>query len=815
MSEAAFESALNPAGAPEAEADVPARAEAGRRVSILFPTPLPKAFDYLSPRIAETADSKAFSGEGASVGLSPGTFVEAPFAGRRLLGVVWPADGNTPAPPLNKLKEVTRVFDAPPLAPSVLDFIAWTASYTMAPLGAVLRLVMRGGDALRPPAARYGYRATASSRAGPAELKLTPAREAVLSAAAEPLSAALLLSVKELAEKAGAGEGVVRGLVKAGALEKVAIDPDPLFDSPQPDFAPPVLSQEQSAAAEGLRRHVLGEAVSGEERGASGAVLLDGVTGAGKTEVYLEAVAAVLAADPTAQILVLIPEIALTLPFLQRVEARFGAAPAPWHSDLTAAQRRRTWRRVADGSARIVVGARSALFLPFKKLRLIVVDEEHESAYKQEDGVVYQGRDLAVARGARGGFPVVLASATPSLETVVNVDQGRYDIVRLKSRFGPARLPSVGLIDLRRTPPERLSPPVEPPIEPGAENGGGEMRRPDSASEKRGAETWLSPPLVAAVDETLARNEQALLFLNRRGYAPLTICRKCGARMKSPHSDSWLVEHRFENKLVCHHTGFSMPKPKACPSCKAVDALHPCGPGVERIAEEAKKRWPTARLGILSSDTAATPQAMRVVLDAMADGAIDILVATQVVAKGHHFPGLTLVGVVDADMGLSGGDLRAGERTFQLLSQVAGRAGRSDAPGRALLQTHQPDAPVFQALVANDRDAFLAAEAAGRDALGFPPYGRLAAIILRSENEKTLREAAAAHRDALIAADGVEVMGPAPAPIYRVRGEARMRFLVKARRDVSVQRFMGAWLKRIKLPNAVRRSVDIDPYSFL
>ncbi|MEO1014981.1 MAG: primosomal protein N' [Pseudomonadota bacterium] len=727
------------------------------RVRVLFPTPLDKPFDYLPP-------------ENAAVRSPPGAFVVAPFGGRSRIGVVWPDDLaplHEALTPLEKLKRIERVVDAPPLEADVLAFIRWTADYTMAPLGAALRLVIRSGDVAVRPAPHKAYVFTPDAEARLAG-RVTAARRRALAAAAAPAR------VADIAGVANVGEGVVRGLIKAGALAPVELDPDAPFAPPDLRRAGAALSPEQAAASDRLRDHA---------RTGEGALLLDGVTGSGKTEVYLEAIAAALAQDEDAQALIMIPEIALTLPFLTRVADRFGAEPAAWHSELGAAARRRAWRRVADGSARIVVGARSALFLPYKKLRLIVVDEEHETAYKQEDGVVYQGRDLAVARGVRARFPVILVSATPSLESVVNVDKGRYGLARLRARFGGATTPPVNLVDMRRDPPEK--------------------------------DAWLSPVAVEEITRTLDAGEQALLFLNRRGYAPMTICRKCGERMKSPHSDAWLVEHRFENRLVCHHTGFSMPKPSACPACKAVDSLRPCGPGVERIAEEALARWPAARHEILSSDTAPTAAAMRGVLDRMEAGDIDLLVATQVVAKGHHFPNLTLVVVVDADMGLAGGDLRAGEKTYQLLSQVAGRAGRAAKPGRALLQTHQPAAPVFQALKDGDRDAFLAAEADGRAALGFPPYGRLAAVILRSKDEAALKATADAHRRALFPADGVEVMGPAPAPIYRLRGEMRMRFLVKARRNVNVQAFLADWLGRAKTPNAVRRAIDIDPYSFV
>lgn len=719
------------------------------RVSVLFPLPLPKPYDYLCDDPAP----------------APGCFVSAPFGPREVAGVVWPSEGE--APPPEKMKTVSQRFDAPPLAREIVDFIDWAAAYTMFPKGALLRMTMRVADALEGPKMQTAY---VRARAAPEDLRLTAQRKAVLAAAGDvPMSAAAL------AAAAGVSEAVARGLADAGALERVEVDPDPPFAPPDLARAGRGLSEDQQDAADMIEDVVA--------RGGHRAILIDGVTGSGKTEVYFEAVAAALKKDPEAQALILLPEIALTLPFLARVEERFGAAPAPWHSDLTAAQRRRTWRRVAEGQARLVVGARSSLFLPFPKLRLIVVDEEHDGAYKQEEGVIYHARDLAVARGSLAGFPVVLASATPSLETVVNIDEGRYDAVGLSSRFADAALPDIRLVDMREHSPE--------------------------------AGKWLSPLLCDAVSENLSVGEQSLLFLNRRGYAPLTLCRRCGHKMTAPGSDTMLVEHRFENRLVCHHTGFSMPKPSACPACNAVDSLAPCGPGVERVAEEARERWPRARTVILSSDTAASPRTMRETLDDMREGRVDIMIATQVAAKGHHFPNLTLVGVVDADLGLAGGDLRAAERTYQLLSQVTGRAGRAEKPGRALLQTYQPEAPVLAALASGDRDAFLAAEAAGRRELGFPPYGRLAAITLRSLDEKALDAAANRLRAAAPRADGVEVLGPARAPIYRLRGMARMRLLVKTRRNVNLQAYLADWLAAVKLPGAVRVAVDINPYSFL
>ena len=722
------------------------REPAGDRVKVVLPVPPGRAYDYISR-------------DGP---LPRGTFVLAPFGPQMVAGVVW-GEGGEEAIAAARLKSISRRFPAPPVSGEVLDFIAWAAAYTATPLGPMLRLLMRSGDYLVPPAG-----ATVVSYAD-AVVRMTPQRRAALEAAKSgPLSTA------ELAARAGVGSSVIRGLVEAGALVETTVDPDPPFARPDTNRIGKPLSAEQARAATVLL------AQCREPRARP--ILLDGVTGAGKTEVYIEAIADALGRDPEAQTLILLPEIALTLPFLARVEERFGAAPAAWHSDMTPAARRRVWRRVLEGQARLVVGARSALFLPFRTLRMIVVDEEHDGAYKQEDGVIYQARDLAVARGRLAGFPVILASATPSLETVVNVEQGRYDIVRLASRFGGASLPDLGIVDMRESPPE--------------------------------AGRWLSPRVVEGVERALSEGGQALLFLNRRGYAPLTICRRCGHRMKAPDSDTWLVEHRFENRLVCHHTGFSMPKPAACPACNAVGGLSACGPGIERIAEEAAERWPHSRLAVLSSDSSG-PAQTRATLDAMKAGEIDILIATQIVAKGHTFPRLVFVGVVDADLGLAGGDLRAAERTFQVLSQVTGRAGRVDRPGRALLQTYHPQSALMQALARGDRDAFLAAEVEGRRQQSFPPFGRLAAIILRSRNERVLAETARAHRAAAPPVHGVDLWGPAPAPIYRLRGEARIRFLVRTGRDFHLQAWLADWLEKVKLPGAVRRTVDIDPYSFL
>jgi primosomal protein N' (replication factor Y) len=662
------------------------------------------------------------------------------------------------------LKPVAGRMETPPLPAESLAFIDWAARYAVDQPGQPLAIALRGSSAPKAKAERV------TVATGKAPTRPTPAREKVLAAVQ-----AAALSPAALARAAGVGSGVVHALIADGVLAEQLREAAVAYPEPDPGHAAPRLNPSQAAA--------LGELEAMIGGGRFGVALVDGVTGAGKTEVYLEAAAATLRRDPQGQVLILLPEIALTQAVIARIAERFGAEPAAWHSGIAPTQRRRVWDAVATGQCRIVVGARSALFLPFGRLRLIVVDEEHDGSYKQEDGFIYHARDLAVARGKLGDAPVILASATPSLETLWNAESGRYRWLKLASRHGGAVLPEVSLIDLRETPPDHGH--------------------------------WLSPPLVQAMVETLTRGEQVLLFLNRRGYAPLVLCRACGERLKAPDTESWLVEHRYTGRLVCHLTGFSMPKPDRCPYCGAKESLASVGPGVERVEEETRERFPDARIAVFSSDTVPGAEAARELIRAMTEGEIDILIATQGAAKGHNFPHLTLVGVVDADLGLRGGDLRAGERTFQLLTQVAGRAGRRAKSGRALLQTYAPEHPVMQALRDGDRDAFLALELSEREAVRLPPYGRLAALIVSGVDppalDRFLRDLAAAAPNA----EGVDVFGPADPPFSLVRGRRRKRFLVRADRNVDLQAFLAAWRARVKVPGSVRLTIDVDPYSFL
>lgn len=714
------------------------------RVSILFPLPLPEPFDYLVP---------------AEMVLQPGDHVRAPLGKRSARGVVWAVKAG---PGERKLKPVEGPAGGPPLPAGIRRFVDWLARYLVQSPGIVLRSVLRSTDALKPSPTETVYlRGTGEPD------RMTDARQRVIDA----VMALREASAADIAREAGVTASVVKGLVKSGALTEQVRLVDAPFDDPDPDGEGLTLTLMQAEAAGVLRRLA--------RAGGFQAALLDGVTGSGKTEVYFEAIAEILRLEPDAQILIMLPEIALTEAVLSRFEARFGAEPALWHSGAGPKARRRTWREVAEGRARIVVGARSSLFLPFPNLRMIVVDEEHDPTYKQDEGLPYQGRDLAVVRAKIEGAMVILASATPSLESLANAQAGRYVHVRLAARPGAAILPEIDTIDLREHPAEKGR--------------------------------WMSPPLIEAVRETLERGEQSLLYLNRRGYAPLVLCRTCGHRMVSPDTQSYLVEHRYTGRLVCHVTGFSMPKPKHCPGCNAEDSLTSIGPGVERVAEEAKLTFPEARVEIYSSDSRAGAE----IVSSMERGEIDILVGTQIAAKGHNFPGLTLVGVIDADLGLAGGDPRAGERTFQTLVQVAGRAGRAERPGRALLQTHQPEHDAIQALIAGDRDAFLDMEFMVRESLGLPPFGRLAAIGFMSMNLETLDRVANDYAAKAPNSEGIEIWGPAEPPRAMIRGWHRRRILVRADKEIDISAYLRAWSNRVKAPPSVRVSIDVEPYSFI
>lgn len=735
---------------PQGEAQ---RFSAGAQVAVLLPLPVTSAYDYKVPEGVE---------------LAAGDIVEVPLGRRFEVGVVWGPGRHEVRP--EKLREIVHRLDVPPVPEVSRRFIDWAAAYTLQSPGALLRIAINPARRWVPPQPVTAIAASGLSLAA-AGVKATPAREKVMAA----VGAATFPTATALAAKAGVSSGVIRQLIDAGALRNVPLPYASPFDALSPDHARPRLEVAQGQAAAVLVSKV-GEGFS--------ATVLDGVTGSGKTEVYFEAVAAALKAGQ--QALILLPEIALTAQSLARFSARFGGAPALWHSDLNYKSRRETWAGVATGDARVVIGARSALFLPFRDLGLIVVDEEHESAFKQEDGAIYHARDMAVVRAREGAIPIVLSSATPSLESIINVRKGRYAKVHLPTRFNAAAMPRISIIDMKANPPEK-----------------GAWGR-----------AWLAPPLVNAVNRTLESGEQALLFLNRRGYAPLTLCRACGHRLHCPRCTAWLVEHKLTRRLQCHHCGFSARQPESCSSCGAKDSFVPCGPGIERVAEEAVARWPDANVRAVASDTLERPSAVQELIDDILNHRIDILVGTQVLAKGHHFPGLTLVGVVDADLGLSGWDLRAAERTHQLLHQVAGRAGRAEKPGHVYLQTHDPSHPVMRALATGESEAFMESEIEAREMLSMPPFGRLTALILSGPDEVAVIAAGRTLAAKAPQGDGIEVLGPAPAFMALLRGVHRHRLLLKTGRGQPPQALVQAWLEAVKIPSSVRVQIDVDPYNF-
>jgi len=714
--------------------------------------------DVLIPLALDTAYSYAVP-DGLT--LQEGDVVQVPLGTREVAGVVWSLRPGSGA----NFKAVTGRIEAPSLSPNMRKFLDWVAWYTLAPKGSALAMGLKLVDGERPEAVRVGVRLV-----GTLPKRMTPARQRVVDAARD----GLVRLKRDLAQEAGVSAGVLDGLIDEGTLETVTLLAEPAADIPDPDFRHNDLSEDQRAAADTL-------VVTLAEDHAP-VTLLEGVTGSGKTEVYFEAVAEAIRQGR--QALILMPEIALTAQFLDRFAARFGVKPATWHSGVTGRKRERLYAGIASGDVKVVAGARSALFLPYAKLGLIVVDEEHETAYKQEDGVHYHARDMAVVRGRIENASVVLASATPSIESRVNVERGRYRHVQLPERFGGRQLPHIRAVDLRR--------------------------------EQVPKGRWLSPALVAAMEENLGRGEQVLLFLNRRGYAPLTLCRACAHRYECPNCSAWLVEHRFRRALVCHHCGHVERTPQACIACGSIDSLVSCGPGVERIAEEVAELFPDRRGIMLSSDFPGGTERLRRELAAIAAGEFDIVIGTQLVAKGHNFPLMTLVGVLDADIGLTSGDPRAAERTFQLLQQVTGRAGRGEKPGRALVQTWQPDHPVIAALVSGDAERFYREETRVRELAGLPPFGRLASLIVSAAE----REAAEAHARAMARIaeppPGVAVLGPAEAPLALIRGRYRFRLLVKTEREVDLQGYLRAWMARCpKVKGNTRVTIDVDPQSFL
>ena len=726
-------------------------------VGVLLPLPFNDVFDY------KIEDNPVL-----------GELVRVSFGREVVVGAVWKL-GKSSNLDDAKIKPVIERLNFPPLSPELIKFIDFVANYNMAFKGLVLKMALSVRAVFDDAKMTTLYKLSGKTLAE-AKLKNSDARWRVMD-----LLKHFPYTRAEIAKGAGVGQMVIKTMIDAGVLEPFQVEAKKSFALPNANFAKVNLTSEQQAAADILCAKV-GNGFS--------VTLIDGVTGSGKTEVYFEAVSQALQSGK--QVLIMVPEISLTTQWLGRFEKRFGVKPACWHSGLGTRERIDNWIGIVENRAKVIVGARSALFLPYADLGLIVIDESHDHSFKQEDVVNYQGRDMAVVRAKMEQVPIILATATPDLETICNVESGKYDVVKLQSRFAAAQLPDIKIIDLKKDKPQKYP------------NDKGQLNV-----------AWLAPTLVNALKDNLEKGEQSMLFLNRRGYAPLTICRDCGYRIQCPNCTAWLTEHRKSKSLVCHHCGSTTSIPSRCPDCGSEEGLTACGPGVERVAEEVTRRFPTARIGILSSDITSTLNEVSEVIAQMERQEIDIIIGTQILAKGHHFPSLTLVGIVDADLGLMGSDLRASEQTFQLLSQVSGRAGRGDKKGTVFLQTLYPENAVLQALLNNDRAKFIELEKQSRRILKLPPFGKLAAVIVSGTNQEQVEKIAVYLGQSAPNTDMISTLGPAPAPIFMLRGKYRFRLLLKTARSINIQEVLRVWLKRVQIPQGVRVEVDIDPYSFM
>ena len=738
--------------------DIAPMTSAADIIQIAVPLPLrrkaPLVYDYKA---------------GIAQGLPLGTIVKVPLGKREVWGIIM-ALGASKEVREDRLKEVSEIADCPALAEAHLRFLKSVSQWTLAPFGMVMKMMLSTPKAFDPPIMVTHYKKADST----IEARLTPKRARILSFLDDGLS----LDAQTLASETGTSPAIIKNMAQAGLLASYDLPKIHRLPEPVPDFNPVTLSDEQAEIAQAIAHQC--------EEGYS-AHLIDGVTGSGKTEIYFHLVAEQIRAQK--QVMILLPEIALTTAWQSRFEARFGVKPLIWHSSVSASQRRHIWRAALEGQPMVVVGARSALFLPFTNLGLIIIDEEHEQAFKQEDMVFYHARDMAVMRAHIEQVPIILATATPSLESWVNAKgdegagQARYHYWQLRSRIGGAHLPDIEMVDLKKD---------KPP-----------------------AGRWLSTKLIKHIETALNQQSQTLLYLNRRGYAPLSICEACGDKGVCSACDSWLVTHRLSGSRQCHHCGYRQPLRNECQSCGTEGQMRAYGPGVERLAEEVGMLFPEARYCIFSSDTASRPEVAAEMIRAITENEVDIIIGTQMAAKGHHFPHLSLVGIVDADLGLAGGDLRAAERTYQILSQASGRAGRAHIKGKALLQSYEPDNAVFTALTAQDRDAFLALETDMRRQAFMPPFAKLAAVILSAADISLVEGFAAQMAAQKPHYKDVDIFGPAPAPIARIRGRHRIRFLIRTPKDVDIQQILRDWTEKLSIPSGILLQIDIDPYNFL
>lgn len=720
---------------------------------IAVPSPLFGHFDYLPPR--------------EKARLSPGMRVRVPFGrGREVTGIVLGGESHSEVP-RHKLKRIAQVLDDAPVLPAtLLALLRWAADYYHYPLGEVLATALpawlREGRSAKLPGVPVWSLTDAGRALEGGALTRAPAQRRLWEALADAPDG---LEAEPLGALSARWREVMRNFEARGWIicrERTA--ESEAVPAPLPAPALNTAQIEAIAAIAGaLDRYQC--------------LLLHGITGSGKTEVYLGAIEKVLANGR--QVLVLVPEIGLTPQLVERFRRRLGVPVAVLHSGLTDTQRFAAWSAAASGAVPLVLGTRSAVFTPIPRLGLIVVDEEHDASYKQQDGFRYSARDLAVLRAAREKTPIVLGSATPSLESLKNARDGGYRLLELPERPGVAELPVVRLLDMR----------------------------------KLAMDDGLSAPLRVAVAERLKRGEQSLLFLNRRGFAPVLMCYGCGWVAPCRRCDARLTYHQRSSKLICHHCGAEQPLPEKCPACAGAE-LHPIGEGTERLESALAKIFPQARLVRIDRDSTAARGALEDKLKAVHEGRADILVGTQMLTKGHDFPNVTLVGVVNADQGLYSAEFRAAERLFQQILQVAGRAGRADKPGEVLIQTWHPDHPLFTALVRHDFNGFADYALAERREAGFPPYSHLALLRAESPDRGAALSFLRAARAAASPPNGVQLMDPVPSPMERRAGRWRAQLLVQSGKRVPLHEFLDRWVREIgalKEAKRVRWSLDVDP----
>jgi len=694
--------------------------------------------------------------------LDIGTIVKVSFGKRELYGVVWEADKIEKKPDNIKIKSIIEVVGEGKdyiLPKDMVYFIKWISDYYLMPLGLVLKASLKQQFFQKKSRASYVLKINPKHQA-----KITEKQKIVL----EEFKQNKIIDKRSLITKTGISNSIISRMIK----NEILIEEEAHENITKINLDTKIeLNSDQLKASRALVKSTKNNEV----------VLLDGITGSGKTEVYLSAVNEILHQGD--QVLILLPEITLTHDFVHNLKKRYKYQIAEWNSSLTENQRRNIWFGVLNKEIKLIIGARSSLFLPFKKLGLIIVDEEHDQSYKQEDGIIYNARDMAILKSKQLNIACILSTATPSVESYDNVLQNKFQRTSLKNRFHGTQLPSIKFID---------------------------MRKADKIKE-----SFLPVEIVEDIKANYERGEQSLLFLNRRGYSPLSICSKCGVRVDCPNCDTWLVLHKNNSQYICHKCGHTEDTNKECKSCHSQNTIVPSGRGIERVDEEIARIFPEIKRMIFSSDYLNNPTDILSALEKIKNNEIGLIIGTQLVSKGYNFPNLTYVGVLDGDFGLELSDIRSAERTYQILNQVAGRAGRMKEDSVVKILTHMPEHPIIQSITNNQKEDFYNTELAIRKSAGMPPFSRLASIIISSSDKVLLLDYVRRLDKLKNTPKNIDVFGPIEAPLSKLRKKYRMRFLIRSPKNSHIQFYIERWLKTLKINPKIRVVVDVDPYNFL